>query len=242
MCDWHLILTNADADTKVIVLKAVLDEGSAGPIIDAKKAGVFKTRLRRPRRDEVHVHSTSLLYEAVLLVSAKYRADFFRKAIHPIKVDYNVSEVVMGEGVFPIRSKSAIARALSGRRAKNRVDLKLEEHVFIETEESVYFDHHGKEVDFAFKINSNTVENYPQRILRDCKPNVIKPGITKKVALDLLGKKLRGPPKSGVRDLCDELSVSEIAEIYVPVFETRLIGPKKKVGIMRIDAVGKKIL
>jgi hypothetical protein len=30
--------------------------------------------------------------------------------------------------------------------------------------------------------------------------------------------------------------------LYVPIFEARLIGPKKKVGLIRIDAVRKKIL
>ena len=45
-------------------------------------------------------------------------------------------------------------------------------------------------------------------------------------------------PSSGEEGVSNE----EIAEIYVPVFEARLIGPKKKVGIMRIDAVRRKIL
>jgi len=38
------------------------------------------------------------------------------------------------------------------------------------------------------------------------------------------------------------LTVNEINEIYVPVYEARLIGPKKKVGILRLDAVRKKVL
>ena len=32
----------------------------------------------------------------------------------------------------------------------------------------------------------------------------------------------------------------EINEVYVPIYEARLIGPKKKVGIIRIDAVRKQ--
>ena len=45
-----------------------------------------------------------------------------------------------------------------------------------------------------------------------------------------------------VRKLNDEFVLREITEVYVPIFEARLIGPKKKVGIIRIDAVRKKVL
>ena len=45
-----------------------------------------------------------------------------------------------------------------------------------------------------------------------------------------------------IRELNDEFVLSDIAEVYVPIFEARLVGPKKKVGIIRIDAVRKKIL
>lgn len=45
-----------------------------------------------------------------------------------------------------------------------------------------------------------------------------------------------------IRELNDEFVLRDISEIYFPIFEARLIGPKKKVGIIRIDAVRKKIL
>ena len=48
--------------------------------------------------------------------------------------------------------------------------------------------------------------------------------------------------ETDVRDITEEFVLREITELYVPVFEARLIGPKKKVGIIRIDAVRKKIL
>ena len=45
-----------------------------------------------------------------------------------------------------------------------------------------------------------------------------------------------------VRDLNENLTINEITEIYVPIYEARLIGPKKKVEILRFDAVKKKVL
>ena len=57
-----------------------------------------------------------------------------------------------------------------------------------------------------------------------------------------LQSELKKPLESDVRDLSEEFILREISEVYVPIYEARLIGPKKKVGIIRIDAVRKKIL
>jgi len=35
---------------------------------------------------------------------------------------------------------------------------------------------------------------------------------------------------------------NEIIELYVPIYEARLIGPKKNVRLMRIDSIRKKVL
>jgi len=36
--------------------------------------------------------------------------------------------------------------------------------------------------------------------------------------------------------------VREIKEVYIPIYEARLKGPKNKVGLLRLDAIRKKIL
>jgi len=73
-------------------------------------------------------------------------------------------------------------------------------------------------------------------------PNVKKPEITYDAAIKELQLQLKKPIEDDVRKLNDEFVLREITEVYVPIFEARLVGPKKKVGIIRIDAVRKKIL
>jgi len=228
-------------ECKTIVMKSQLDENFAKEMIEEKKTRVFRSLLRKPKREDVHIHSLKLFYESILIVSGKYIADFFRKATHTISVDNNVNEVVLGDGVFSIRSKSGFAKALH-KRGKNKVDLRVEEHVFLEEEGQMIFDHHGREIKQPFKINSKTIENYPKRTLKKNEPNVKKPEIKYEAALDKLKLKLKRPMDPEVRDLTDEFIVKEVSEVYVPIYEARLIGPQKKVGIMRIDAVRKKIL
>ena len=230
-----------DYDTSTIVFLKKVDDDQAKEIVSQKKTNVFRKLLRKPKPDEVHVQSLQLFYESILIVSGKYSADFFRKAVHPITVDYNVSEVVLGEGIFPIRSKSMIMKKIS-KKGKNKVDLKLEEHVFFEKEDQAAFDHHGREIKLPYKINSKTIENYPTKILKMYDKNVKKPEITYESVINKLAQKLKTHSESDVRELNDEFLVKEVIEAYVPIYEARLIGPKKKVGLLRIDSVRNKIL
>ena len=229
-------------DVKTIVLRKNIDEKDAMDIVEQKKTKPFKSLLSRPKKEDVHVHSLKLNYECILKVSGKYIADYYRKAAHTISVDSNVSEIVLGDGIFPVRSKSGLKKAFVGKRGKNKIDLKLEEHVFVEEEDELVFDHHGNELKFPFKINSKTIENYPKRLLEKNEPNIKKPELTYDSAINKLQSQLKKPMEEDVRKLNDEFVLREITEVYIPIFEARLIGPKKKVGIIRIDAVRKKIL
>ena len=229
-------------DVKTSVLRKKIELEEARDIVEEKKTNPFKSLLSRPKKQDVHMHSLKLYYECILIVSGKYVADYFRKATHTISADSNVHEVVLGDGIFPVRSKSGLEKAFVGKRGKNKIDLKLEEHVFVEEEDELVFDHHGREIKFPFKLNSKTVENYPKRLLDENEPNVKRPEITYDAAIGRLQSELKKPLESDVRDLSDEFILREISEVYVPIYEARLIGPKKKVGIIRIDAVRKKIL
>lgn len=241
-CVFCLVLKQSKYDVKTIVLRKNIDENEAMEIVEQKKTSPFKSFLSRPKKEKVHIHSLKLHHECILAVSGKYVADYYRKATHTISVGYNIKDIVLGGGIFPVRSKSRFAKSFAGKRGKNKIDMKLEEHVFVEEEDELFFDHHGREIKFPFKINSKTIENYPKKILEQNSQNVKKPEITYDVALEKLQSQLKKPLETDVRDLSDEFILREISEIYVPIFEARLIGPKKNVGIIRIDSVRNKIL
>jgi len=228
-------------ETKTIVLKKEMDEDAARKIVEAKKTTVFQKFLRKPKPDEVHIHSLELYYEAILMISGKYTADYFRKATHSISVDYNVGEIVLGEGVFKIKKRSSISKAIAKKR-KNKVELPLDEHVFIDEEDELAFDHHGKEIRFQFKINSKTIENFPNNVLKDPGVHVRESELTHPAIIKKLDSKLKESLDGNFRNLEDELVIKKISEVYVPIFEARLVGPQKKAGLLRIDAVRKKVL
>jgi hypothetical protein len=236
------IVLKKNNDKKTVVLRKKIDETEVLEILEDKKTALFKSLFSRPKKSDIHIHSVKLHYECILLISGKYMANYFRKATHSISVPSNVSEVVLGDGTFPVRTKSNFKKAIVGKRGKNKVDLKLEEHVFVENEDKLTFDHHGRDIKFPFKLNSKTIENYPNRLLEKNLSNVKKSELTYDAAIEKLQSFLKKPLEDEVRKIEEEFVLREINEVYVPIYEARLIGPKKKVGIIRIDAVRNKIL
>ena len=112
---------------KITVLRKKLDEGSVREIIEEKKTSVFRSMLKKPPKDQVHLDALKLLYEVILIVSGKYAADYYRNAKHTINVESNVKEVVIGKGIFPIKSKSTFLKKLQRSSSKNKVELNLNE-------------------------------------------------------------------------------------------------------------------
>ena len=232
---------------KTVVLRPVLDLDEAELIVENRKTTRFRSMLQKPKKSEVHVHSLKLSYEAFLILAGKYNADFYRKVIHTINVKSNVKEIVVGGYTFPIKQGKGIIGKLGTKiktstRKQNQIDLEVEEHVFLEEEKEIAFDHHGKEINMPYKMSTKLIESYPRRILEKTKNNVKKPEITYEAAAKRLITKLKKSVSIGKRNLKEKTSINDIIELYVPIYEARLIGPKKNVRIMRIDGIRKKVL
>ena len=218
-----------------------MDEDEAMAAIERKKTKPFGS-LFGPGSKDIQVHSLKMYYECLLRASGKYIANYYRLSKYTISVDSNVREVVIGEGVFPIRKKSRLERVFVGKKGKNKVDLKIEDHVFVEHKLDITFDHYGKESKFPYKLNSSTMENYPKRLLDKTDSKIKKSSMTHEELVKKLESGLKKDLEAEVRELEEEFTVCEIAEVYVPVYEARLIGPKKKIGILRLDAARKQMI
>ena len=240
-------LADSKYKIKTVVLRPILDNNEAEQIVENRKTSLFRSMLQKPKKSEVHVHSINLSYEAFLILSGRYNANFYRKSIHQIDVDPTVKEIIVGDDVFPVKSGKGVlgkfnAKIKKGTRRKNQIDLELEEHVYLDDVQEIAFDHHGKEIKIPYKTSSKLIESYPRRTLEKTKNNVKKPEITYDAAVARLTSKLKKSVSIGRRNLEEKITIDEIIELYVPIYEARLIGPKKNVRLIRVDAIRKKVL
>ena len=76
-----------DTKIKVISLKPLLDFDSAEEMVDSRKVKTFQTLLHKPKKSDVHLHSLTLHYESILILSGKYSVDFIQSAEFTDKYD-----------------------------------------------------------------------------------------------------------------------------------------------------------
>ena len=224
-----------------ITLKPQIDLDVAEDMVDNRKVKLFQTLLRKPKKSEIHLHSLKLFYEACLLLSGKYSADFIRDTKHTIHVDKNVRELIIDDKVYPISQKKSMFSKLEPTW-KNKIKIEFQERLVIENEDDIAFDHHGKEIDLSYANTQKIIEKYPRKILNEDNDNIKKSEITIDAAINKLISKLKKPTEKGIKSLDEKIEFCDIFEVYVPIYEARLIGPKKKIKILRIDGVRKKIL
>ena len=222
------------------VLKPKLTNDEAKELVDRKKINNFKFLLQKPKKDDVNVVSFDLYYEAFLLLSGKYTADFIRKANHTINVDNDVKEVIIDQNTYPLTTKSSVLHKLEPTR-KNKIELEVEEHVYLEKENDMSFDYQGKIIDLPYYPTKKLIANYTKTKL-DKSSKIRKPELTIDSMVQKLIDKLKKSIGNDIRSFHEELILEDILEVYVPIFEAKLIGPKNKEKILRIDAVRKKIL
>ena len=210
---WKYLLWKKETNkSKVIVLKPNADRQKMDELIDSKKTTCFRHLFQKPQKNEIHVHSVTLTYEPFMIASGRYEAGFLRKATHQIKVDHNIREIILGESVFPINHKSTFVEKLGRKHGKNKIELEVDEHVFVIKAKEMTLDHHGTERVFRYKINSESKENYPKQVIGK---NIVKEfEVTTESAVKMLEEKLREESFDyQVKNLNEQFSLDSIMDV-----------------------------
>ena len=234
-------MAKTDVKTKVISLKPHLDYDSAEEMVESRKVKLFQTLLHKPKKSEIHLHSLTLHFEAILLLSGKYSVDFIRDATHTLSVDKNVQEVIINDEVFPVKKKKGVLSKLEPS-FKNKVKIDMQERVMLENIDDISFDHHGKGMTLSYNDTLKLLDKHPKKSINEDKDSIRRPEITSDAVISKLISKLKKPAETGIKSSEENIELKDLLEIYVPIFEVRLIGPKKRIKILRIDAIRKKVL
>jgi len=97
-------------------------------------------------------------------------------------------------------------------------------------------------LNLSYNDTLKLLEKHPKKTINADKDSIRRPEITIDAAISKLMSKLKKPADAGIKSSEERIELRDILEIYVPIYEARLIGPKKRIKILRIDAVRKKIL
>ena len=233
---------------ETIVLKTKLLPQDIMEVLEKKKTSFFGSALRRPKPDEITVENPQLYLEQFIFILGHYEIDFDRNASYVIKVDPDVVKVAIGTEKFPTLNESGVWKKF-GKKMKQGVgitkqdlELNVVENAVKNMVNSMYFDHNGLETTFAYSIDSDTIENYAQRVLDVNQEHTRRTKMTDDEIFSKLFHKLNESLNHDLKINHDEYVVTEFREIFVPIYETKCYDKKNKVVIARIDAVSGKII
>ncbi len=208
-------------------------------ILNTKKTSLFGSALRRPKADEITVENPQLFLEQVIFVSGNYDVDFNRDVSYTVKVDSDVREVTIGNEQFSIVNESGVWKKMKQGVGMTKQDLEVmvTEKAVRNATDSLYLDNHGLETTFPYSINSDSIENYAQRILDVNKEHIRKNNVKDSEVFSMLGQKFKDNISSDIEINQDDFTITEFLEIFIPIYEIECHDKKKKVAIARIDAV-----
>ncbi|MDX1440976.1 MAG: hypothetical protein R3237_00775 [Nitrosopumilaceae archaeon] len=231
---------------KIIVLKPLHSKEEVSAIANKKKTGLFGNVFSRPKEDEVEVTNIELFYETYWLLGGHYHGDYFRKNVYDVNTDYNVTEVIIGKGTFPVTSKSGtwdkFKKSIKVGEKENKLKIPVEEHVLLDVEEEIALNAAGKEIEFKYKIKPENLENFPEDILKQNESNIRKSTINEEEAITNLVEILKQEKDEDVRMIKEKISINKLQEVFIPIFEARCLDSNNKVAVLRIDPYDLKVL
>lgn len=119
-----------------------------------------------------------------MYISGTYRADYYRKASYPIKVDSNIKEVRLEGRIFAMDERTSLSKKL---QSKNTIHLELEEHVDVVEKKELCLDHHGIKREFSYKVDVKLLEGYLESTLEQNKKKQFE------ITIQLQSKNLQNP-------------------------------------------------
>lgn len=242
-------LKPANVPTKqIIVLRTKLKPQEIMDIFEKKKTSLFGSALRRPKPSEITSKSPELFLEQMSYVSGSYSINFEREVSYTIKVDEDVVDVAIGNHKFVVTDTLGVFKKF-GKKMKAGVGLKKKDLEINATEHAVdtitdlmYFDCNGLESAFDYNIDSESVENYSQRIIDANKDHIRKVPIEEDVIFSKLAQKLKKNLNSDIQINSEDFIITEFKEIFIPIYEIKCYDTKDKAVVARIDALTGKFL
>ena len=117
------------------------------------------------------------------------------------------------------------------------LEIDVTEHAVDSITDSMYLDCNGLESSFDYSINSESVENYSQRILDANKDHIRKVPIEEEVIFSKLAQKLKTSLNSDIQINSEDFIITEFKEMFVPIYEIKCYDSKGKAAVARIDAL-----
>ncbi len=181
---------------------------------------------------EIEFVSIEKYYEPYITVSGKYSIDYYRKVTYPVRVDKEVTEVILFSQTFrPNQTSNSIG-------IEHAIKLEGEERLIREPKTFLLLNKKGQELKLSECPSAPSEEN-PQELIASLKMSEVDP----KMDVEAVRKKIGQRPKDVNRIVNEVLEIDERSLIYAPRFKLTYRCPRiAKEAYFEFDGVTSKMI
>jgi hypothetical protein len=206
-------------EPNLVVHEASVDLSGIRKIVDKQKTKFFtKLGFLKPKREDIDCELVSLYYEPFHIVNARYRVDYYRRNIYTLRVDENVSEVIIFDQKVDPENPKRVKNLL--KRSHREIKLPAEDRIIHEAAAHVAQDRTGREIDPS-KLPSAPALKEPEKALAEYGEKARKPEFSTNKLINDIREKIVKKPSEAERIVEEVFEVSKNSLIYTPVYEAR---------------------
>jgi hypothetical protein len=215
---------NTSGREDIIARKTIVYETLVDPAVVKVASEKLKQKLFtrfwffKPKPEEIQFISIDKYYEPYIVIGGKYSIDYYRKCAYTVKVDEEVSEVILLKNkLTPENTQNSTAK---GNKA---IILEGEERLKKEIKASFLLDRYGRNVTLE-RLPSAPSEKKPKKIIA----NFGIEEVPENAEVDFVRERIVKRPKDINRTVEEVFEVAERVVIYTPQF--RVLYKSTKTG------------
>jgi hypothetical protein len=206
-------------EPNLVVHELSVDLSGIGKVVNKRKTRFFtKLGFLKPKREDIDCESISLYYEPFHIVNARYRVDYYRRNIYPVRVDDNVREVIIFDRKLDPENPKRVKHLL--KRSHREIKLPAEDRIIHEAAAHVAQDRTGREIDPS-KLPYAPALKEPEKALEEYGEKVRKFMVSPDRLIDIIRERIVRKPSETERIVEEVFEVSENTVTYTPVYEAR---------------------
>ncbi len=197
------------APRRTVVYKTLIDPAVIRVAAEKNKHRLFnKFLFKLNKAEEIEFISTEKRYEPFTTVSGKYFIDYFRKNTYSIKVDKDVTEVLLLDKSFIPKLDYNLLTS------EHNIKLEGEERIVRKLNAFLFLNRSGQELRIDDFPPAPSEEN-PQELVKSLKMPEIDPN----TEVEAIRKRIAWRPYDANRIVKEQFEIDERSIIYRPIFK-----------------------
>jgi hypothetical protein len=204
------------SEMKTIVYKTLVDPSTVKVVGEREKVKLFtKMGFLRPKLEDIKFEMLEKFYDPYFIINGRYFIDYYKKQLHKLEVEEDVSEIVIFDQVLKPKTPSALTKL---RRKGQEVELEVEQRITKETAAYLALNRKGQIVKVE-ELTTAPAEAEPEKVLTEAEDRVWRSEASPKKAIEIFRSRVVNRPDDAERITRELFEVLEYTLVFIPIYQ-----------------------